>query len=542
VSLTNYTYDEAQYLTGTSGVLNHGTPPSSRGNATTVSRWVSGSTYITAHTNFYDTGVPFNTIDPNTSSTQYAYMCQSAYPNTITAPASLTTTLNWDCNTGLLTSATDPNGQPTTYHYDSEGRTTEIDFADGGQLNSAYDLSSTPPNIVNTTKVDSTHNRISTTLLDGLGRVFQTQINSDGAGIDYVDIVYDSVGRVQSRSNPYRTTSDPTYGLTSYAYDALGRVTQITNPDNQTVLYSFTARANSVQDEGNGSTRVQRVYQRDGLERLTSVCEVSATTLVGTNGTPSPCGQDIAATGFLTSYQYDALGDVTRIVQSGLNDRVMVYDGLSRMTSETVPEIADATLTYIYNSGGDLYQRIRPTVNQNNPAVTTTTTYSYDALHRLTQLQYSDGTPGASYYYDEASVSGLNLTNYKGRLTHSYKTVGSTCTSNILSYDPLGRITSEWQQAPYLCGTSRDQIAYQYNVAGDMISLTNGRGVTFTLSYDAISSFTSMTSSANDAQHPGTLISGLQYNPLGEVTAANLGNGLTLSRSYNKEGWITGAT
>jgi YD repeat-containing protein len=147
VSLTNYTYDEAQYLTGTSGVLNHGTPPSSRGNATTVSRWVSGSTYITAHTNFYDTGVPFNTIDPNTSSTQYAYMCQSAYPNTITAPASLTTTLNWDCNTGLLTSATDPNGQPTTYHYDSEGRTTEIDFADGGQLNSAYDLSSTPPNI-----------------------------------------------------------------------------------------------------------------------------------------------------------------------------------------------------------------------------------------------------------------------------------------------------------------------------------------------------------------------------------------------------------
>ena len=537
-SQATYTYDEPSYLTATSG-LTRGTTVSSPGNATTVSRWVSSTASpLISHTNFYDTGVAFKAIDPNTSFTQYGYMCQGAYPNSI-AVGGLTTMLNWDCNTGLLVSTTDPNNQTTTNHYDSESRLKETDYPDSGQKTINYNLSASGSNIVVNTKIDASKVFTTTSLLDGLGRTYQSQVNSDAVAPDYVNTTYDQIGRIQSVSNSYRSPSDPTYGITSYAYDILGRTTQITRPDNQTVLYSYTARATSVQDEGNGSNRIQKIYQNDGIGRLSSVCEVSGTTLSGLSPTPGACNQDIAATGFLTTYQYDPLGNLTNVTQGGLNPRGMTYDGLSRLVSETIPEVQNSTTIYGYNSNGDMYQRVRPTVNQTTPTVTTTTTYSYDSLHRLTQIQYSDGTPSANFYYDETSVSGLSLQNAKGRMTHSYRATGTTCAMNVLSYDPMGRIANEWQQAPYRCTAgSFDQLAYQYNYAGEVTSFSNGQSVTFNNSYDVGGSFLSMTSNLSDSQHPANLISNVQYNPLGMVTAATLGNGLTDTFTYDRRGWI----
>ena len=81
---------------------------------------------------------------------------------------------------------------------------------------------------------------------------------------------------------------------------------------------TYAGGATEVQDEGNGSRRVAKVLQSDGLGRLASVCEVTSATQLGNGGTPAACGQDIAATGFLTSYQYDGLGNLTGVTQNGL--------------------------------------------------------------------------------------------------------------------------------------------------------------------------------------------------------------------------------
>ncbi|MGH9403299.1 MAG: RHS repeat domain-containing protein, partial [Terriglobia bacterium] len=72
-------------------------------------------------------------------------------------------------------------------------------------------------------------------MLYGLGRVTETQLNSDPAGADDVNTSYDSLGRVASVTNPSRTTST---GGDTYSYDALGRVTSVTHADsNATLLY-----------------------------------------------------------------------------------------------------------------------------------------------------------------------------------------------------------------------------------------------------------------------------------------------------------------
>src|SRR5205807_3591945 len=158
-----------------------------------------------------------------------------------------------------------------------------------------------------------------TEVFDGLGRVSQTQLTSDPdcPSGDKTDTTYDALGHVFSVSNPYCTTSDSTYGLTTYAYDVLGRTTQVTHPDNSTILMTYIGRATQVQDEGNGTRRVTRVSQVDGLGRLASVCEVTSATQLGSGGTPAACGQDISATGFLTTYGYDTLDNLTSVSQSG---------------------------------------------------------------------------------------------------------------------------------------------------------------------------------------------------------------------------------
>jgi len=44
-------------------------------------------------------------------------------------------------------------------------------------------------------KITSSQNLLTTQLFDGLGRLKETQLNSDPAGTDYTDITYDPDGR-----------------------------------------------------------------------------------------------------------------------------------------------------------------------------------------------------------------------------------------------------------------------------------------------------------------------------------------------------------
>jgi YD repeat-containing protein len=191
-----------------------------------------------------------------------------------------------------------------------------------------------------------------------------------------------------------------------------------------------------VQDEGNGGTApVQRISQVDGLGRLTSVCEVTSATQLGSGGTPAACQQDINLTGFLTTYSYDVLGNLLTVNQGTMGQRTFAYDSLSRLLCAANPETGSATCPnpdngtytafttrYGYDANGNLTSRTRPAPNQTIGTTTVATTYQYDALNRITQKSYSDGvTPNVRFGYDQASVTmgtqQFNITNSIGRLS-----------------------------------------------------------------------------------------------------------------------------
>ena len=127
---------------------------------------------------------------------------------------------------------TDINGNSTYYHYnDPLDRLTQTVYPLGWTLTQytsptqtdVYRALSDP--VPSSTCTGCLH---ASSTLDGLERVIET-VRVDGSKID---TTYNSMGLVQSVSNPYQTFLDSTYGLTSYVYDSLDRVCMRNNPDN----------------------------------------------------------------------------------------------------------------------------------------------------------------------------------------------------------------------------------------------------------------------------------------------------------------------
>jgi YD repeat-containing protein len=418
-----------------------------------------------------------------------------------------------------------------------------VTYADGGQTTHSYTTTSR----TDSTLISAGNSISQITSTDGYGRVIQTRLTSDpdcSAG-DKTDTTYDALGRVSTVSNPYCSTSDSTYGLTTYNYDALGRVTRVTNPDNSTALTTYTGAATQVQDEGNGTQRVSRISQSDALDRLISVCEVatgpfvgaggsSSSSLIGSGGTPVACGQSIAGTGFLTTYQYDVLDNLIQVNQSGIGARTYAYDSLSRLTSASNSE--SGTISYTYDANGNAMTKIAPAPNQTATA-TVTTTYQYDQLNRLTQKSYSDGTtPTVTFIYD--SISGVTITNGIGRLVR-----GSTpCSYDTKQYDRVGRVSYE-AQYPYYCSAIEAFVfPYTYDLAGNMTSSSDGYFHTYTHTYNTAGRLTAFTSSYSDPTDPPNFLSAVHYNALGLATSDTLGNGETESFSFSNRGKAQSAT
>src|SRR5260221_624990 len=236
-----FAYDETA-VTGTSGVPQHAAITGSRGNQTTLTQWVSASaTALTTRFTYDDTGNMLTQTDPAGNQIQYsyqdsfsdgvnrtslAYLTQVTQPSTGSPAVAHVTKTQYDANTGLQRTAWALNTNQTTYSYDALNRPLQVNSPDGGQITHTYNsATSTTQNH----KISSTQTISTTTLLDGLGRNSQQQLTPEPAGTTTTHVTYNSNGFLASVSNPHRTASNPTDGVTSATYDDLGRITVLTS-------------------------------------------------------------------------------------------------------------------------------------------------------------------------------------------------------------------------------------------------------------------------------------------------------------------------
>jgi RHS repeat-associated protein len=567
VSPTPTGHDELNYGTGVN-------PP--RGNLTTATKQCFIGSQVcpnsVAIATYDETGHKTSGTDPNGNVTTYSYLDSytdtappgntNAYLTKVTRPTTVNgvshvQSFSYAYSDGQPTVLTDENLQQTTYSYnDPFRRPTETDYPDGGQLLTTYNDVPPFPSITTSRKFNTTPNYVtSVRVVDGLGQNTQTQVTSDPSGTDFVDITYDGEGRIWKQSNPHRSAPSPTDGTTVYTYDALNRTTQITRPDGANVLTTYSGPAVQISDEGNGTQNIQRVNQVDGLGRLMSVCEVTTGTLTGNGGAPAACGQSIAATGFLTTYQYDSLNNITQVNQGTLAPRTFTFNSLSQLITATNLESGTACYGTLsgstcqgngYDLNGNVLYKTVPAQNQTGTA-TVTLSFCYDALNRPTAKAYSyqacrNGSlpsPASTFTYDSA-VDSLPISYPIGRLVRVATSDGNSATVN--SFDQMGRVKNQWQCTPQNCGTSYFSLPYTYDLAGDLLSAGNGAGVTLSYFYNGGAQLQSLTSSLADLNHPSTLLSNLTYNALSQPTASARGSGATETRGYNKRGWLQSST
>jgi RHS repeat-associated protein len=555
IAQTFYTYDESAKvrLSPQQSVNTQiGPPPASvYGHLTTTTKWLNGGANPSFSKYWLNTGEIDHTVDANSNTTSFVYSStyDGAYLTQSTNAKGQSTSFSYDFNSGLKTSEIDANNQTTAYTYDAMSRVTSVSYPDGGSTTIQYNPATYPQNSVLTQVLmcngganclpEEASGQKETTLnvYDGLGRPMETALLSDPSGQpDYTMTAYDALGRVASVTNPYRTTSDSTYGTTNYQYDMLNRMTSLSHSaDATSQTWAYSGNETTFTDE------TGRVWERfnDALGRLTEVLEPDGSTTVG------------KAPNHETDYQYDGLGDLVRVDQWGAphgsnGDRVrtFVYDSLARLTQACNPESISPGSTcsssgpwsnaYTYDADSNLLTDTdaRGMVNQ----------YSYDPLNRVQVETNPSGTANACFWYDNSSVSpvpsgcpappaGVTTGSYLvGRMAYQWTSDGLTGTG--FGYDPMGRTNSELVCTPSTCGKSAYGLAFQYDLAGNQTSYSNGVGVTTTVGYDPASRMAQVTSSYNDPNHPGTLWTANSYGPIG-LTQATLGNGIVENAAYD---------
>jgi len=287
--------------------INYGPWFLTRGNVTASRHWrnTDGAWLETRH-QYDDAGNIVKTTDPQGHVTTFDYSdawanaaCAPAGPGraylqSVTNPLGHVTRHTYNSCTGSMASTTDPNNQTTTFSYDFMDRPDITNLPGGGQVDRDYDDYGLWVR-TKTLRAPGAY-VVSYSRYDGLGRVIREELCEDGTDACTssikTDTSYDAVGRKGSVTNPYRTTGDPTYGVTRFEYDALSRTQKVVPPDSNGlsnfVLTEYLGNTVTVTDQAGK----QRRSFTDALGRLIEVHEPAG----GTSPAPGTGSSTIAGT------------------------------------------------------------------------------------------------------------------------------------------------------------------------------------------------------------------------------------------------------
>jgi RHS repeat-associated protein len=554
-AVTTYSYD-AGTPTQTTGTPQHIAITGSRGLLTSVAAKANGTTTLYRTYTYYDTGNLKTSTDVSTSSTTYGAQttynyasgtasCGNSFVTSISEPLSLSRSMTWNCTGASLLSLTDENGNTISTAYSGSNysnlfwRPYSTTDQAGTITNYFYYLNSSNQPFQTESKYAAPFNSGSSTVdtlttSDGFGRTIfrQTRQGPSATNYDTVATCYDSFGRKNAVTLPYSAAAVPSNtascsgAQTDYTYDALSRTASVSDGGGGLTTYSRSEN-DVLQTLTSPTQKKQQEY--DALGRLTSVCEITS----GTTAFPGAgCNQNTSATGYLTQYGYDTVGDRTSVTQnaqasSGHQTRTYVFDMLGRLTSETNPEMNNLAVTYSYDSlssdtscgtvtsAGNVVKRLDAAGNA--------TCYSgYDAYHRVGSIIYpSTSTPAKNFVYDAATVNGTSMANAKTHLAEAYTCTG-TCSSKItdlgFSYSTTGQTSDVWELTPHSGINTYFHVSSLYWPNGAVNTLSNLSGLpTVTYSTDGEGRTSTVSASA-------PLVSSTTYDPSSHVTGLTYGS------------------
>jgi len=483
---TSTTYDAAGQAIATTDELGHATQAvfDAAGRRTST----SDPTGATTQFGYDAAGNQTSIVDALGHTTSTAYDAMNRAVATTYADSSAES-MTYDA-AGRTIAKTDTLGRVTAFAYDALGRLISVTDALGQVTQYGYDelghrVSQTDANgHVTKFAFDKRGREVGRTLPDGSAESeaydaageLQTRTDFLGRATAYG---YDLLGQLLTRTYPdksvvgftytpdgRRATEVDTRGTTTYSYDSRRRVVLLTYPDGRSLLMGYDAHGD----------------------------RTSLTARIGTQSWTTATGYDSAnrpnkvtdPLGRAFGIGYDADGNRKQLADPNTTTTAYVYDARNRLrsltTTQTATGLAPAT-TQSYAYALDVAGR-RMSVTE---ADGTVRAYGYDGIDRLTGETVTGPLSYAkTFAYDPVGNRTTQTTtgSAAATVTYSYDTRDRMTTENTTSYayDANGNVTSKSGEAAYtwdyenrLVGvamTSGATVSDQYDADGNRVQTT----------------------------------------------------------------------
>ena len=416
-----------------------------------------------------------------------------------------------------LLSETNQEGAVRSYAYDASGRPVQTTDFDGGVSSVVYNTVGKPEKVTdkegnetrlgydpagNLSEEISPTGAVSVYRYDRNNRLVQVKLQAageDGAA-RVVDYTYDPAGNLLKTQAG--GVEDP-LSVTTYEYDALNRVTAVTDPVGGKTTYQYdrkSGRISSITDAAGN----RRTFRYNKMGELTEETDIRGNT---------------------TKYEYNALGSPVSVTDGAGRTTRHYYLPGGRREKTVYPD--GTQLSYEYDSLG----RLKKKTGQNGYSIS----YIYDCMGRVVSVTGSTGQE-KSYVYDimgnvvSATDADGNTTKYaytqSGRLKEVTDALGSR---TEYTYDKAGRLvcicqhgqaggadrTTEYQRDAFgQVECIRDAMGgeehFRYDALGRMIEKTDREGLVTAYTYTADGRPESIL--YGDGRRAG-----LEYSPLGQL-------------------------
>ncbi|HUN30603.1 MAG TPA: LamG-like jellyroll fold domain-containing protein [Trebonia sp.] len=469
-----------------------------------------------------------------------------------------TSTFTYDA-AGDLTAETQPvtsaTGIVTSFGYDLAGNQTRYTDGNGNNWYTTYNSRDLPQTQVepSTSKYTTAANSTTTLSYDGNGNV-TSETEPGGVTQTYT---YDSLGDVKSQSGSGATATTATR---TFSYNNDGEMTAAATSNTAASGSNATSETFSYNDRGmvNGATgsagTTSLLYNGDGLLQ-------TATDPAGTSSYTYDAADRLKtmadpASGSTLSYAYTPMSQPSTITYGSGDTQTYGYNGLHQLTSDTLANGSTtvASLGYTYDLDGNLTQQVTSGSGVASPG---TSSYTYDEASRL--ISWNNGSTTTSYAYDnDGNRTQAGSTTYSydardeltsdGTSAYAYTANGEL---NTVTSDSTGAVTTSTTDAYGQQGSQGTQ-SDTYDALGRDVQLASG-STTTSLSYldttgqltsDGTTSYTFTPSgtltgtAASGSPGSGTLdLTDQHTDVVGQFSAS--GTSLAGSQSFGPWGSVT---
>jgi RHS repeat-associated protein len=426
--------------------------------------------------------------------------------------------------------STDPSGNVITYTVDSLGRVVGTNDPDRGLWTFTFDANG---NLL--TETDAAGTSVVSYAYDAVNRITSKTTSGDGNTFtwtyDQAQVGYYNVGKLTTKTDPYgsetynydnvgnavavtRTTDGVSYPF-SFTFDNAGRMLTETYPDGDsigTIAYDVAGRVSSVPN-------LVTSVAYDALDRPTQLVNGNGTTQSWTYDPNRQWTTAITTTSGSTNlqaltYGFDADGNRTSVTSNSSNSTdeswTYGYDELHRVTSAVDNTNSAYSQSFTFNAAGNIVSNSRVgsytypaqgagSVRPHAVTAAGGNSYGYDANGQMTSragtnltwngdhLLANDGSNSYSYDGDRdllKLVNGGNTTRYLG---DNFEVSPSGTQNKYLSVAGVpisvrvgtGSAASRWIHSDFnrtiqvqSDGTGAESMRKKYYVTGDAISTT----------------------------------------------------------------------